>query len=173
MRWRLQPKLFSVLFCVGKMLCMPRPRPSPKEAPLGSFDSRDARDLRAIEEFLVWRDQGINQLFGVKRPPNRLRDSLMRQILIAFSEGRVRPISYYRGVCARIGSRMGVQREVHTLESYGLVILRPSERDRRTIQVWPTEKLIEWFQRSLVEVRRILDRELREYPDRLPRHDGD
>ena len=116
-----------------------------KPAEPGSLNLEALADLVVMREFLDNRDRLLEKLYGRKLPRSQLRDNLIRSVVIEFGLGHVRHLMFYQKGLLHFGSRTAIRNEVARLESLGLVTMAIGEDDRRTAEVVPTRKLIEWY----------------------------
>ena len=116
----------------------------------------------ALAEHIQWfyneRDQGLNELLGRTLPRSAVRDELIRAIVIAFGYGQAHHVSDYQRDLVKFRGRTAVREELDLLASLRLVDLLPDARDRRAILVKPTQRLIDWYNRSAPDVVAALER---------------
>ena len=74
-----------------------------------------------------------------------LRADLIRAIAIEHGLGRIWPMTRYFSPYAHVGGPAVVRAELYRLADLGLVIIKLNGDDRRGKLVWPTPRLIEFF----------------------------
>jgi hypothetical protein len=121
-----------------------------KAAPLGALPSEVRRDMQRIRDFAVLREQMIRDLTGSLRT-NNLRECLIREIMLAYSENRIGRISDYERSCKSLASAPAVRTELRRLQERGAVALCPSKTDRRVTDVWPSERMVNWYATKIPE----------------------
>ncbi len=115
----------------------------------GSLSAEALADLIALRKFFETRENALELLFGRKLNRSPIRDELMRLIAIEFGFGRNRSFDFYRRTCAHVDSSSEIERELYLLEELAIVILSPSDKDRRTLLVLPSKRLIDWYSRVM------------------------
>ena len=92
-----------------------------------------------------------------------LRDELLRLVVINHALEKVQPSTYYYTACKHYGSAPVVRRKIGELVRPGLLVLVPSGTDRRSTEVWPTERLIASYNSEIPEFRKRVIRMLSTY----------
>lgn len=115
-----------------------------RPAKLGTLSADVLRDLVTYREFLVRRDAAMAILLGKRMPPTRLRDELLRSVIVEFGYDRRNRLSFYQRTLEPFAGRFAVRDEVHRLSNIGVLILENDPTDRRSLIVHPTEWLIDW-----------------------------
>ena len=127
-------------------------------AKLGSLPSELYVDLGRFRDFAVMREKALTEIMGAPHRGSQLRECILRQMMLAFAEDRILRVSEYQRLCARFASPPAVRTEIGRMESRKVLILQPNKADRRSTEVWPTERIIRWYKDNIPELRRKLFR---------------
>ena len=134
--------------------------PPPEPADAGSLDPEVASDIRILDEFLRDRDRALGRLMGRRVKPSPVRDTLVRQIILNFAEGRIERIAAYQKSAPAPATKTGIRRDLDLLEATGLIFQRPDPSDARAVLVVPSTKLVQFYNdampRLASEIRRLL-----------------
>jgi hypothetical protein len=74
-------------------------------------------------------------------------------MMLAFAEERIYRVSEYQRLCARLASPPAIRTEIGRLESRKVLILQPSPDDRRAMEVWPTQRIINWYKVNVPDLK--------------------
>jgi hypothetical protein len=123
---------------------------------MGSLPPEIHSDLELFREFMMLREKALIEIMGAPHRTSQLREGVLRQMMLAFTDGRIMRVSDYQRLCARFASPPAIRTEISRLEGRKVLILQNSAEDRRAIEVWPTQRTIEWYKRHIPEIRRKL-----------------
>lgn len=119
----------------------------------GALNSDTLRDLMVFRDFWARRDAAMAALLKRKLPPTRLRDELVRLILIEFGHGRHNRLSFYQRELAAFAGSFAVRDEVHRLAKMGVLVLENDPSDRRALIVRPASSLVHWCENHISVLR--------------------
>ena len=123
-------------------------------APFGALDPQVASDILRLRDLFLERREAISRMTGRPSWRDPLRDELLRLVVINHATEKVQPSTYYYTACKHYGSAPVVRRKIGELARLGLLALVPSDTDRRSTEVWPTEKLILAYNSEIPEFRK-------------------
>jgi hypothetical protein len=123
-----------------------------QEAPPGSLEAGPLNDLIVLRQFELNRDKVLARLFGVKLRRSRLREEMLRILVIEFGLGHTRQVSFFIKECKALGSASAVRLEISRLCSLGLTILRDDPEDARSARVVPTQKIISFYNTQMPRI---------------------
>jgi hypothetical protein len=77
-------------------------------------------------------------------------------MMLAFAEDRILRVSEYQRLCARFASPPAIRTEIGRLEARKVLTLQPNKQDRRSIEVWPTQRIIWWYKDNIPDLKKKL-----------------
>lgn len=132
-------------------------------APFGALDPQVASDILCLRDLFLERRVAIAKMTGRPSWRDPLRDELLRLVVINHASGKVEPSTHYYMVCKHYGSTPVVRRKIGEMVRLGLLTLVPSGSDRRSTEVWPTERLISTYNSEIPAFRSKVIEILRDY----------
>ena len=123
------------------------PPPSPQ-------DHEVATDLHLIEIVLAHRQAFMDELLGRKLSFSALREALLRQVFLLYTQGKFSPIKDYIAATQQFRSSSTYARTLLLeLRDCGAVEFIKTGRDTRETLVMPTPRMIAHFRRYLPAFR--------------------
>jgi hypothetical protein len=123
-----------------------------QEASLGSLDAGPLNDLIVLSQFELNRDKLFAKLFGTRLRRSRLREELLRTILVEFGLKRVRPINFYKRTLSDLGSATAIRMEIDLLACLKLLVVKNHPTNARQSQVVPTVKMIAFYNSEMPRI---------------------
>lgn len=122
---------------------------SDRPAILGSA-SPELRDLLSeLQRFYERRDRLLQDLLGGDYGHNRLTEELVRRIVLEFCQGRVLRVHDHQNALVDFGSRNSFRASLKFLEAKSMVVITSGADDHRERLVWPTQKLVSWYEKNM------------------------
>lgn len=127
----------------------------------GTLDPDAHRELIVMQHFLTQRDKAMDELLGMRLRRSRLRDEVIRLVVIEFGHDRAHHLSFYQTACAGLASSFAVRDEIRRLAGLEIVLMMPDPKDHRSVCIEPTQRLIDFYSeempRMVHSIRRSMD----------------
>lgn len=136
---------------------------SHRPAEPGSLNAEALADLVVYQQFIRGRDKALHQLYGKRLPRSILRDELLIIVIIEFGRGKTHQISYYQRCLHELGSSTTIRSELDRLAGLELLILQLGVSDRRTAEVVPAQRLVDWYSNQMPRLRKEVRRFLADW----------
>jgi hypothetical protein len=117
----------------------------------GSLAEEAAFFLKLLNEVHWTRARVLRGLLGRNLALSEPRILLMRYVLLEFAAGRTPTMAAAQDQLAVVASENTIRAEAVLLEDLGVIALERtgSGRTRQTI-IWPTERMVRWYNRWLI-----------------------
>lgn len=112
-----------------------------------------ARDLSLLREFFAHRDRLERNLYGRNTRRSALRDELRRLVVSEYAQQRIRTATFYHNALQEFGSRPTITGHLDFLVSVSCIVIRSPEGRARLHCVYPTRKLITFYNHYLPRLR--------------------
>jgi hypothetical protein len=122
-------------------------------AELGGLPPDIRRDLIGFRDFALIREQALAEIVGAPNNRSQLRECIIRQMMLAYTDNRILHMSEYQALCRRFASAPAIRTEIDRLKAKRVVTLRRSATDLRVIEVWPTLRTVTWYRTHIPELR--------------------
>lgn len=127
--------------------------PDGTPARLGSLPAEIYADLSRFRDYAMMRERALAEMLGAPHRGSQLREAIIRQMMLHFAEHRILRVSEYQRLCARFASPPAVRTEISRLEGRKVLVLQPNPEDRRIIEVWPTQRIINWYKVNIPDLK--------------------
>lgn len=117
-------------------------------AKLGSASVELCALVVSLQNFYDRRDVLFQELIGRDFGRNRLTEDLVRRIVVQFCRGHVNRVQDWQAAMTDAGSRGSFRASLRLLEAAGVVIIKEGA-DRRERLVWPSSRLIYWYEKNI------------------------
>lgn len=117
-------------------------------AELGSASRELCVLVVSLQDYYDRRDVLFRELIGRDFGRHRLTEDLIRRIVVQFCRGHIGRVQDWQAAMTDNGSRGSFRASLRLLEASDLVIIQAG-KDRRARLVWPTRRLIDWYETQL------------------------
>lgn len=126
-----------------------------------SLNREAALSLRLLHWFLESREGAIAELIGPDYRPDPLRDELMRLVCLNFAEGQARSLRQYQDDLISRWTNAAIEEAVDALSSAHLVMSDPKRDVERRGLIWPTKRLVSFYNTQMPELLEVAVKILR------------
>ena len=121
-------------------------------AVLGSLSRLSIEILNLVQLFEDRRDARIGELLGVPHRNTRLREAMLRTVVISYGADHPLSVTQLEVRLREFGGRGITRLDLDLLVSLGLLARVINDRDRRVVEVWPTRRLVAFYNARLPEL---------------------
>ncbi len=108
--------------------------------------------LISLQGFFDARDSVLTDLMGGDYGPSRLREDLMRRVVIEFCQGHILRVKDYQELMKNHGSRNSFRADLKLLECVGVLVIKSGDTDRREKLVWPSARMVSWYETKMSQL---------------------